>query len=125
MARIIVIDDELDIVNLVTEELRSHGHEVIGCTSPRTALEILKIPVNQIDLVLVDVVMPNTNGLDFVREVNRLSWFYGQVALMSCYTNALNDEITKLGIEHVLKKPFTIDSIGEFIKLFDQKLVST
>lgn len=125
MARIIVIDDELDIVDLVTEELRSHGHEVIGCTSPRTALEILKIPVNQFDLVLVDVVMPNTNGLDFVQEVNRLSWFVGKVALMSCYTNLLNEDISQLGIEHVLKKPFTLESIGEFIKLFDQKLVNT
>ncbi len=125
MARIIVIDDELDIVDLVTEELRSHGHEVIGCTSPRTALEILKIPVNQFDLVLVDVVMPNTNGLDLVQEINQLSWFVGKVALMSCYTNLLNDDITRLGVEHVLKKPFTIDSIGEFIKLFEPKTVST
>ncbi len=125
MARIIVIDDELDIVDLVTEELRSHGHEVIGCTSPRTALELLKIPVNQIDLVLVDVVMPNTNGLDFIQEVNRLAWFNGQVALMSCYTNLLNEDISRLGVEHVLKKPFTLDGIGEFIKLFDRKTVST
>lgn len=111
MARVLILDDELEILRLVANELRQHGHETIAIRTPQLALEILKIPSNQFDLVICDVVMPNLNGIDFVKEVQRMPWFEGEVAIMSSYASMLNKEIEDAGIKHVLKKPFTIDGL--------------
>ncbi len=111
MARVLILDDELEILRLVADELRRNGHEPVAVRTPQLALEILNIPCNQFDLILCDVVMPNKNGIDFVKEVQRMPWFEGEVAIMSSYASVLNKEINDAGIKHVLKKPFTLDGL--------------
>jgi len=111
MAHVLVLDDELEILRLVADQLRGQGHQVVAVRTPQLALEILKIPSNQFDLVLCDIVMPNKNGIDFVKEVQGMPWFEGQVAIMSSYASMLEKEIGEAGVKHVLKKPFTIESL--------------
>ena len=116
MARILVLDDEIEIVTLVTDELRSKGHEIVATTSVQTALDLLRIPSNDFQLILCDVVMPKQNGIDFAKEVNRIPWFRGNLALMSSYTDILDKDIENLGISHVLKKPFTVKGLLSLIE---------
>ena len=111
MARVLILDDELEILRLVADQLRGHGHEALAVRTPQLALEILKIPSNQFDLVLCDIVMPNKNGIDFVKEVKDMPWFEGEIAVMSSYVSMLGNEIDEVGIKYVLKKPFTIESL--------------
>lgn len=67
MAKILCIDDEKDIAELVKLVLELGKHNVTVCTEPElavpTALEVRP------DLILLDVVMPNVDGFDIFREI--------------------------------------------------------
>jgi CheY-like chemotaxis protein len=75
MARVLILDDELEILRLVADELRYQGHQTVAMRTPQLALELLNIPCNQFDLIICDVVMPSKNGIDFVKEIRKMPWF--------------------------------------------------
>jgi CheY-like chemotaxis protein len=114
MSRILVIDDESEILELIEFEIKILGHEVVTTNSPIHALKLLGDHQNQFDLVLCDVVMPGKNGIDFAREVNRIPWFEGHIAFMSSYTNALAQEFKDVGVTQVLRKPFDLQKLMSF-----------
>lgn len=116
MAKILLVDDEAEIIEMIENQLISMGHEVTSTNSPIRALEILGNHLNQYDLVLCDVIMPSKNGIDFVREVRRLPWFEGRIALMSSYTDALAQEFKDVGVTSVLRKPFNISKLVHFFE---------
>ena len=67
MAKILVVDDERDIAELVKLVLELGQHEVTVVTEPETAVAIaLQVMPN---LILLDVVMPNVDGFDIFREM--------------------------------------------------------
>ncbi len=114
MAKILIVDDESEILELIEDQIKILGHEVITTNSPIHALNLIGNPLNAFDLVLCDVIMPNKNGIDFVREVNSMPWFDGQIALMSSYTDALAQEFIDVGVTQVLRKPFDLTKLMSF-----------
>jgi len=70
MARILLVDDEDLLREGVREILEMSDHEVIEAGDGVEALE--KFAVNQVDLVITDVVMPNMDGVDFVTKLRSM-----------------------------------------------------
>jgi two-component system response regulator VicR len=67
MAKILVVDDEKDIAELVKLVLEIGKHEVTVVTEPESAVTTaLRVAP---DLILLDVVMPNVDGFDIFREI--------------------------------------------------------
>ena len=71
MARILVCDDERDIVNALTIYLRGEGYEVLPAYTGREALEVLGREA--VDLVLLDIMMPGMDGLTAMGEIRKVS----------------------------------------------------
>src|SRR6516164_8371024 len=71
-ARVLVVDDDSTMLNVIRRILTLDGYEVLTADGPRQALEIVtsRSPVH---LVLSDVLMPEMQGTQLVREVGRLS----------------------------------------------------
>ncbi len=69
MCRILVVDDEADVLLLAREMLEFEGYEVHTVESGEDALELL--PELEPDLVLLDVVMPGVSGLEVCRVIKR------------------------------------------------------
>ena len=69
MCRILVVDDEADVLLLAREMLESEGYDVHTVESGEGALELL--PELEPDLVLLDVVMPGVSGLEVCRVIKR------------------------------------------------------
>jgi CheY-like chemotaxis protein len=65
--RILVVDDEVCIADLLSEMLRILGYTPTACNSPLTALELLAS--QEFDVVLSDFRMPHLNGDEFFRRV--------------------------------------------------------
>lgn len=65
--KILVVDDEQNVLNALRRTLRREGYEVYACTHPQEALELL--PQLNVDLVLSDHLMPNMTGLEFLKRV--------------------------------------------------------
>lgn len=69
MANILVVDDENDILEMTSIMLTSAGHDVLTASDGETALEMVK--KNQVDLIILDAVMPGIHGLDVCRALKR------------------------------------------------------
>ena len=69
LTRVLVVDDELDILEMTRIMLESSGFEVITASDGAKALEI--VDEKSIDLILLDAVMPGVHGLDVCRTLKR------------------------------------------------------
>jgi diguanylate cyclase (GGDEF)-like protein len=73
--RLLVVDDERAVVDLLSDMLRRHGCEVDAETSPDAAMDRLSRSVGMYDLVLTDLHMPGGDGLkilDMIRATDRM-----------------------------------------------------
>ncbi len=64
---LLVVDDEPDVVDALRRALRDSRYEVLGCTRPLEALELLGR--RRVDLVISDLDMPEMHGLELLRRV--------------------------------------------------------
>jgi two-component system OmpR family response regulator len=104
MKTILVVDDEPKIAALARDYLEHAGFAVVTATDGRTALET--IGRARPDLVVLDLGLPEVDGLDVTREVRRTS------TLPIVMLTARDDEIDKilgleLGADDYLTKPFS------------------
>ncbi len=67
MAKILVVDDEPDIVNIVERILKKHGFETMGAYSGEETLNILK--KEKPDLILLDIMMPGMDGWETAKKI--------------------------------------------------------
>ena len=67
--RILVVEDDKPLGELLEEDLRHRGHEVFTATRVAQARELLQ--QHQIDIVLTDLNLPETSGIDFCAELHR------------------------------------------------------
>ncbi len=70
--RILVVEDDQLILNILTRSLQDQGHETISCTNAENALRIFKKKPMEIDAIITDLGMPGMNGADLCREVLKL-----------------------------------------------------
>jgi len=66
-AKILIIDDEEDIIFLLSSRLKTHNYEVIAATSGKEGLEAIK--TQKPDLVITDVLMPDMTGYQMVEAL--------------------------------------------------------
>ena len=69
--RIMVVDDEKNIVEFMKIALQDHGYKVTGCTDSEHAVEKIKKTVY--DLIITDLNMPKIPGVEFVKKAKEIS----------------------------------------------------
>ncbi len=110
---IMVVDDEIGICRNVEKILSKANHRVTHATSGGEALE--KMTKDRFDLVISDIVMPEMNGLEFLKSF-KAKWPETQAVMMTAY--AATDTAVKairLGALDYLPKPFTPDELRSLI----------
>ena len=73
MKKILLIEDERELIDSTTEILNKFGYEVVSTTNGKEAIEIYKKMGEDISLLLIDYSMPGLNGIqtyDKIREIN-------------------------------------------------------
>jgi two-component system alkaline phosphatase synthesis response regulator PhoP len=103
-AKILVIDDELSIQNLVTAYLRSEGYEYLTAADGLAGLSAAR--TFKPDLIILDVMLPGMDGIEFLAQLRRESDVY--VIMLT----ARSEEIDKIlglsvGADDYLTKPFS------------------
>ena len=111
--RILVVDDDPGIGQMLTKALARHGFEVDATTSADEALE--KTEARGYDAALVDLVMPGRDGADLSETLRRR--FPGlPIGLLTGYTHSpLIPAFEKSGMA-VFKKPILIQDLIEFLQ---------
>ncbi len=108
-ARLLVVDDERNIVELLDASLRFHGFDVVTCTDGKTALAMAK--KNPPDLMVTDVMMPGLNGFDLVRSL-RADGYQFPVLFLTAKDDVV-DRVTGLTIggDDYIVKPFSLSEV--------------
>jgi len=114
MATILVIDDEASIRNLLKEVLERAHHRVLLAGDGQEGLILYQ--QNKVDLVLMDILMPGTDGLETTLQLTR-EYLDAKVIAM---TGAQGDknflDVAKLfGARRVFEKPFDLDKLVQAI----------
>lgn len=106
MANILVVDDDPDIVGLVSLKLRSSGHEVTAVGSGEAALDALAARTD-VDLAVVDHMMPGMTGVDLVRAL-RAGGSTMKVLMLTARSQErdLENGFTA-GVDDYMTKPFS------------------
>ncbi len=113
--RILIVDDEEIVADVVSETLSDMGYETIVAKSGGEALEVFKARKEEIDLLLVDMIMPDMSGVELMSRLRQLEPGVRGV-LSSGYTNdAKADDILKAGAIGFIQKPFSADALGETV----------
>lgn len=102
--QILVLDDEPSIVDFIETTLVRNGYAVEGYTQPMAALKAVK--VKAFDLALVDINMPEMNGIDFSRKLLDISLSTEIVIITGVPDEHNLDPGLKMGLTHFLFKPF-------------------
>ncbi|MDO4711006.1 MAG: response regulator transcription factor [Peptostreptococcaceae bacterium] len=113
MKRILVVDDEKRIRDIIVMYLLKEGYEVADFDNADSAYEYIEN--NPIDLVVLDIMMRGTNGLDLCKKIRKTS----EVPII--FVSARNEELDRilgleLGADDYLPKPFSVRELVIRIK---------
>ncbi len=108
MSKIIVLDDEPDITDSLADYLSSEGHHVTQCNDVHKAFELLN-SVDDVDLVLSDIRMPEMSGIDLYQKYKLVDRKHAAFVLMTGHTDLMNVKLAySIGIQELLAKPFDL-----------------
>lgn len=112
---LLIVDDEADIRNFLFAELGDSYHIVL-CENGRKALAILQR--EKVDLVLSDVMMPEMDGMELLREIRKNVNISHLPVIMLTAKNTDNDRIEslKLDVDAYIGKPFNLELLRSTIK---------
>ena len=112
---ILVIDDDADLLEIVSEILTTAGQNVTICNGTNDAIKILSSNPSGFDVVLSDVNMPNGGGMAVMTHI-RDNLRTNPVRLFFSAGNNLTSEcVTNLGVACVLKKPDHLYDLASFV----------
>ncbi len=117
MAKIIIIDDEAAILELMSKLCRAAGHQVTGLQTGAEGLTALR--AERPDLVIVDLRIGDVNGLDIVRVCREEFPATSVIMVTGHGTVETAVEAMRLGAFDYLTKPF---DLGDLIKTVNQAL---
>src|SRR5688572_22241888 len=118
MADILLVDDDEQLRPMLKLMLEAAGHEVQDARNGKEALKI--IGVKEMDLVVTDLVMPEKEGLETIKEIRRTYPGIKIIAMSGVDPNGTQSYLElarKLGAHHTLCKPFSELDMLESIQM--------
>lgn len=118
--RIMIVDDEEQIINLTKKMLSSHGYKVTAFTNGVQALQEIKKQPDQYDLIITDLTMPYMTGIELTKEILAVNPRL-PVILNTGLSEVLNKEKAKAaGVTEYCEKPVDLNQLLRTIrKLLD------
>lgn len=117
--RVLVVEDFEDLRKLVAVYLSDCGYQVLEAKNGKTAIQTAK--TENPHLILLDIRLPDTNGLDVVRELRKLTQTkHVPVIAWSAESgsNPQREILRRAGVNHYLQKPTRLEEIDAVIKRF-------
>jgi CheY-like chemotaxis protein len=117
--RILVVDDEVTVANLMRELLGSSGYEVAVATSGAEALELLSEQAEGFDLLITDHNMPGVSGVELAQRCSA-QWPALPVILNSGFKDGIEQaELSQTNVKEIMQKPV---QLRELLKIVQQNI---
>jgi len=116
MGRILIVDDDVDICFAMSAVLIGKGYDVVVCHDGHDAMAHLE--KDTFDLILLDIFMPEKDGLETIGEIRRLNTDIKIIAMTGYDKSRFNplEYARSLGANEALAKPFSADELQVCIK---------
>jgi len=117
MAKILIVDDEQNIRNILCETLKKDEYEIFEASSGQEAIDILDS--NAVDLMITDLVMPGKTGLDLIMEIKEKIPEINIIAISG--GGGINGRFDYLpiaqliGANNIIRKPFSMADIKKIV----------
>ena len=114
-AKIILVEDEINIASFIERGLREFGHEVSVVYDGNAGWELLQN--ESFDLLILDIIMPGMNGLELCRMYRQRFGYHSPVVMLTAL--GTTDDIVKgldAGADDYLVKPFSFQELEARIK---------
>ena len=108
---VLIVDDEAGIREITKGALETYGYRVLTASDGTEAVAIFAQQMKQIDVVLVDMMMPYMDGLATIRALKRMDGNVKIIASSGLKENGRSLEAAKLGITAFLPKPYTAEQL--------------
>ncbi|MCE5281944.1 MAG: PAS domain S-box protein [Deltaproteobacteria bacterium] len=114
--KILIVDDELFIIDVTQDILKTFGYEVLTAKSGEEAIRIYREQQRSIDLVILDMIMPEMGGGEVFGHLKAINPQV-RVILASGYSiNGQAQRIMEQGCRAFLQKPFGMDELSRKIR---------
>ena len=112
-ANVLLVDDEEDFLELLTERLENRGLKVSSVTSGEDA--VMKSEDEDFDAVILDIAMPGIDGIETLKRIKEKKPDIEIILLTGHATSPRSIEAMKFGAEDLLEKPVDLEILLEKI----------
>ena len=110
MSTILVMDDDASIRTLLSTALQAVGYAVVEASNGREGLQLYR--QKPVDLVVVDIVMPELNGPDTIMALTREFLDVKVIAISGVFSEDYMKKTARLlGARKILRKPFEMEAL--------------
>ncbi len=113
--KVIVVDDEPNVLKTLSISLRSMGLDVVPCKGPLEALDTIRTG-EVFDLAFLDLKMYPIDGIELMRQISEINPDITTVIITAHGTVGTAVEAIKKGAFDYLQKPFELDELRSFIE---------
>ncbi|NCB38020.1 MAG: PAS domain S-box protein [Erysipelotrichia bacterium] len=103
----LLIDDDANVRDILAHHLNDLGYETFQAENGRRGLELFKNLNHRLNIVLIDIVLPDFCGTELFREIH---WLNPEIPILACtglLVDSKKSELEGLGVAGFLEKPFT------------------
>lgn len=114
-ATIMIVDDEEVVRSIISEQLTDLGYNVITAEDGKEAIDMYSELQENIDLVLLDMIMPNLAGKDTFKLLKEINPEIKVLLISGFSQNGKASQILKDGVKGFIQKPFTAHTLSKSI----------
>lgn len=113
--RVLVVDDDMPLRGMLSAALRQHGFQVLLAGDGGEAQRAMAVHLP--DIILLDLMMPNVNGWDFLQRLKETG-FLGRVPIIviSAHLRIDPQAVLQMGVAAILPKPFNLDDLIDLVE---------
>jgi DNA-binding response OmpR family regulator len=108
---VLLVEDDETTRNVMTRILVREGYLVLTAEGGHDALSVLKTPLSPIDVVLLDVHLPDVSGIDLCARIRQ---YHPDLPVVVCTGEAEPEEaarLLELGVHRYFRKPIAVDEL--------------
>ena len=120
MKNILVVEDNISFIKMIKDHFNNGSKYNIKYTSNdgENGIKVLIDNKDDIDLVLLDLVMPKKDGLYFLKELSELDFTKNVIVMTSFNSDSVIRKVSSFGVNEYLLKPFLIEDLESKIDDF-------
>ncbi len=115
--KVIMIDDNINLVNMVKEYFNSHAviDVVLEAYDGEEGFKLIKNKINEYDVILLDLIMPKKDGLHVLDEMHKNGITKNVIVVTSYNAQDIIRKVSEYGINYFILKPFELSDLEKRI----------